>query len=76
VFGYPVSGAAVEATVLSTTTDGPTALTGGAFGPEAGLVGLAWVVASTPVLWWWVRRTRGEVRLRTDVATPTLRGER
>jgi membrane protease YdiL (CAAX protease family) len=76
VFGYPVSGAAVEATVLSTTTDGPTALTGGAFGPEAGLVGLAWVAASLPVLWWWVRRTRGAVRLRTDVATPTLRGER
>lgn len=76
VYGFPVSGYAVEASLLATTTAGPEALTGGPFGPEAGLVGVAWALSSLPVLWWWVRRTRGEAGLLADVALPRLRSER
>jgi membrane protease YdiL (CAAX protease family) len=76
VYGFPVSGIDVEATLLSTTTTGPRALTGGSFGPEAGVVGAAWVLASLPAIWTWVGRTRGAARLREDLATPSLRDER
>jgi membrane protease YdiL (CAAX protease family) len=37
VFGFPVSGI-YERSVLITETDGPAVLTGGAFGPEGGLL--------------------------------------
>jgi membrane protease YdiL (CAAX protease family) len=67
VFGFPVSGFAVEGSLLETATTGPPALTGGAFGPEAGVVGLAWVAASLPAGCWWVRRTRGGVALQVGV---------
>ena len=74
VYGLPVSGLNLEASLLGTRTAGPAVLTGGPFGPEAGLVGLAWVLASLPAIWWWVRRTRGEVGLRVGIAVPDRPG--
>ena len=41
VWGFPVSGIATAASVVTTTRSGPTLATGGSFGPEASLVGLA-----------------------------------
>ena len=41
VWGFPVSGIASAATVVATVRSGPTLATGGSFGPEASLVGLA-----------------------------------
>lgn len=73
VYGFPVSGYALDTSLLVTETNGPVALTGGAFGPEAGLVGAAWATASLAALWWWIRRTRGDVRLRAAIARPDLR---
>lgn len=73
VYGFPVSGIAVEASLLGTRTAGPEQFTGGQFGPEAGLLGLAWALASLPVIWWWVGRSRGEVRLQTSIADQTDR---
>ena len=40
VWGFPVSGIATPATVVATARSGPSLVTGGAFGPEASLVGL------------------------------------
>jgi hypothetical protein len=68
VYGFPVSGVDVPS-LLATETAGPAALTGGGFGPEAGLLGAAWALASLPALAWWVRRTRGELRLQAAIAT-------
>lgn len=73
VYGFPVSGLDVEATLLATATAGPPALTGGAFGPEAGVAGAAWVLVSLPVVWWWVGRTRGGPGVREAIARPALR---
>ena len=40
VFGLPVSGQALEPSVLQFETSGPDIITGGSFGPEAGIIGL------------------------------------
>ncbi len=51
VFGLPVSGVEMPvATVLKVTTSGPAWLTGGAFGPEAGLSSLVALFAGFVVL--------------------------
>jgi uncharacterized protein len=65
VFGFPVSGSARES-LLAVAVGGPEWATGGAFGPEGGLVGLGAVVLTGLVLWALRRRlapplpTRGE----------------
>jgi len=73
VFGFPVSGTALGASVLVTRQSGPPALTGGSFGPEAGLVGLGAMVLGTLAIVAWVERRQGAVGLREAVTTPELR---
>jgi membrane protease YdiL (CAAX protease family) len=56
VLGLPVSGQDFGDTLLRTTTSGPAILTGGAFGPEGGLVGAAalalgiWALLALPAI--------------------------
>jgi membrane protease YdiL (CAAX protease family) len=54
VFGFPVSGS-TRASVLRLAVSGPELATGGGFGPEGGLVGLA-AIALTWLVLWAVRR--------------------
>lgn len=68
VYGFPVSGVDVGATVLSTRLSGPALITGGPFGPEAGLLGLAASVAGTVVVAAYAGATPDP-----RVPTPTLR---
>lgn len=72
-YGFPVSGIAVGVAVVETATTGPALLTGGPFGPEGGLVALLALLLGLALLWWWVHREYGAVRLRPGVARPTLR---
>ncbi len=44
VFGFPVSGDKEGATLLAIQQSGPLWITGGAFGPEAGLLGMAMMI--------------------------------
>ncbi len=73
VFGFPVSGLTVRTSLIATRETGPDLLTGGAFGPEAGLVGLLASVAGTVAVVWYVRRVGGRLGIDERVTTPRLR---
>lgn len=55
VFGFPVSGAAPHG-LLSLSATGPALFTGGAFGPEGGLLGLGALLLCGLGIWAWARR--------------------
>lgn len=75
VFGFPVSGIVFgPATFLSVEQGGPDVWTGGAFGPEGGLLGLAAMAVGVLITAVWVRWRYGEARLdRTLAELPTER---
>jgi membrane protease YdiL (CAAX protease family) len=50
VFGFPVSGTS-SFRLIHQTVDGPTAVTGGPFGPEAGLIILPALLLGTALVW-------------------------
>ena len=69
VFGFPVSGTSNnETTFIAVQQGGPDLWTGGAFGPEAGLLGLAAILVGSLLIVWWVKRTRGAVGFELAVA--------
>ena len=68
VFGFPVSGSRSGASLISIQQGGPNLFTGGAFGPEAGLVGIFAILIGSILTILYVRKTRGEVRMRTELA--------
>ncbi len=69
VFGLPVSGTTVNLTTfIAVEQGGPEQWTGGAFGPEAGLIGVAAMAVGTLLIVWWVKRTRGTVAFCSPVA--------
>jgi hypothetical protein len=71
VFGFPVSGMSrFRTTFIATEQTGPELWTGGAFGPEAGLVGLAAMLVGAGLTVLWVRQRRGVVRLATSLVEP------
>lgn len=50
VFGFPVSGVALPVSLFGIEVQGPIYITGGAFGPEAGLVGLAAMILGSIIV--------------------------
>jgi hypothetical protein len=76
VYGFPVSGLGVGASVLAVETSGPRLLTGGAFGPEAGLLGVAAMALGTAAIALWARWRTGALRIDPSVTAPDLRPER
>ncbi len=75
VFGFPVSGSGTTATFIAIQQGGPQAWTGGAFGPEAGLIGLVAIALGSLLTVLWVRWRYGQVRLKEALAVyrPTAR---
>ncbi len=71
VFGFPVSGGAPIASYIGIRQLGPDWITGGAFGPEAGIMGLAAMALGSVVILLWVRRTRGKLALHERLAVFT-----
>jgi uncharacterized protein len=67
VFGFPVSGIQTGATVIATEAAGPAWLTGGSFGPEAGLLGLGAMLVGSVLTVLWVRR-KGKLALAEELA--------
>jgi len=69
VFGFPVSGTRTGATLIATELVGPEWLTGGAFGPEAGVLGLAAMLIGSLLMVFWIRRSRsGRLELKESLA--------
>ncbi|HEX7432870.1 MAG TPA: hypothetical protein VF326_04385, partial [Anaerolineaceae bacterium] len=54
--------------VLAIQQNGPNLFTGGVFGPEAGLVGLAAIFLGGWLTVWWVRRTSGRAGIMQRLA--------
>ena len=70
VYGFPVSGFVAPASALLIEQGGPPAWTGGAFGPEAGLLGLLALVLGAAAILWRERRRDGRVAVCTALAEP------
>ena len=75
VFGFGVSGITIPASVVAVEPVGPTLVTGGAFGPEGGILGIAAVATGIVATCWWVRRRDDRLRLHPKVTEPGLRDE-
>ena len=76
VFGFPVSGGNFRAaTFIGIQQAGPDLWTGGAFGPEAGLLGLSATLVGILLTVLWVRWRYGAVGLDCSVATAPARPE-
>ncbi len=73
VYGFGVSGFDFGTAVVATDPIGPAWLTGGQFGPEAGLLGLLALLAGTPTLVGWAWWRHGAVAIRPTITTPALR---
>jgi uncharacterized protein len=73
VFGFPVSGTTFSAdtvTFFSIQQSGPDLWTGGAFGPEGGLLGLLVIIAGIFFMVGWVRFRYGSLKLHLQLAQP------
>lgn len=75
VYGFPVSGLTTPATIIDVRQSGDPLITGGPFGPEAGLVVYLALAVAVALTWWWVRRTGHRSWFPIGVAVPDLRTE-
>jgi membrane protease YdiL (CAAX protease family) len=73
VFGFPVSGNKPSRHLLTLRQDGPELWTGGAFGPEGGLLAVAAIVVGCGLVVLWVAVTRKQLRLHEMVFVPLIR---
>lgn len=70
VFGFPVSGTNAGATLVAIEQGGPDIFTGGAFGPEAGLIGIVAVFLGSFLIWKYVDLRYGKALLWEKLAMP------
>lgn len=77
VLGFPVSGRPLYmVSVLDTQQAGPDLWTGGAFGPEAGLLGLFAGLIGLALTFWWVRWREGVISFERLAANMGPKSER
>jgi membrane protease YdiL (CAAX protease family) len=72
VFGFPVSGYPLGASFMVTHVKGPDIWTGGAFGPEAGILGMLARVLGVLLILAWVWLRYRKISLREELMTPGL----
>jgi membrane protease YdiL (CAAX protease family) len=76
VFGFPVSGTEAGATFIAIKQGGSDLITGGLFGPEGGLIGVAAMILGSILTILWVRVRYGRASIWEKLATPDLRHRR
>ncbi|MGM0605897.1 MAG: CPBP family intramembrane glutamic endopeptidase [Halobacteriota archaeon] len=72
-FGVPVSGLVFPVSLLDVASTAPTIWSGGAFGPEAGLFGVAAMLVGFAAIAGYVSATRDAVEIHESIAIPDLR---
>ncbi|MFC7156709.1 CPBP family intramembrane glutamic endopeptidase [Halomarina halobia] len=72
IYGFPVSGNRVSPSLVRVQEIGPDVLTGGSFGPEAGLVGVAAVLIGSVAVVGYVAARDGRVALAASVTVPDV----
>lgn len=71
VFGFPVSGTGFStATIIAIEQRGPESWTGGAFGPEGGMLGLIAILVGLVLTVFWIRLRYGKSEIQTQLAKP------
>jgi uncharacterized protein len=72
VFGFPVSGSNDHLSLIATQQGGPTVWTGGAFGPEGGLIVVFAALLGMLLVYGWVRWTHHQTSVQADLAQYTI----
>ncbi|MHB1354434.1 MAG: CPBP family intramembrane glutamic endopeptidase [Anaerolineae bacterium] len=67
VFGFAVSGTRMGPSIITIRLTGPALWTGGAFGPEAGLLGAVAIIAATGMILGWSRWRYGRLAWLLDM---------
>ncbi|MCD4672575.1 MAG: CPBP family intramembrane metalloprotease, partial [Anaerolineaceae bacterium] len=70
VFGFPVSGTNAGATLIAIEQKGSQLFTGGPFGPEAGLIGIAAIILGSVLTVLYVKMRYGKATLFSNLAVP------
>ena len=73
VYGFPVSGTNGGVALVAIEQSGPVVLTGGAFGPEAGVIGLVAAGLGLGLIALWVRWRDGQLRITSGITVPERR---
>jgi membrane protease YdiL (CAAX protease family) len=71
VFGFPVSGVPARASLLQIQQKGPELLTGGGFGPEGGLMGIAGYLVIGAALVWYFKKCGQSFDMRPELGVYT-----
>jgi membrane protease YdiL (CAAX protease family) len=69
IFGFPVSGVVSEFNVFRISQSGPASLTGGNFGPEAGLMGLLIILLGIGLVFSYIKISRHHIQIDPSIAT-------
>lgn len=69
VYGFAVSGATPGTHLLSIEVIGPSIWTGGAYGPEVGLIGLVWALIGCVLIKLWIKCLHKRVELYLPLTT-------
>ena len=73
IFGFPVSGGNFKsAALVQIQQNGPDWLTGGAFGPEGGLIGAFANILGILLIIFWVKNRTGKVSLHAAISSPPI----
>ncbi|KAA3614851.1 MAG: CPBP family intramembrane metalloprotease [Calditrichaeota bacterium] len=74
IFGFPVSGMSSvgNSKAIIIVQKGPELWTGGAFGPEAGLIGVCAIATGTLLTILWVKIFKGNTAIYSEIAQPPI----